>query len=274
MIFSVLRLEDKHESYSKKNLSFDYMTPEQFDETIGNKEKLYGEINLLKPYKHSYTEETEWESCDIVSIPDREDKYRRYYEVLKVKKSHKKKAFGYIEVNVQNTIRYIRVMECKDTLLPFLLIFGVVALIGLTALIKFQNTGTQVIESQPTLEMAEGKKWDGKLPERYQEETDNKGGIAIAGYTNLLVTADHQQIDLINIDWNAVYQRYRIFLNGKELFDSKLIAPGETVAWNAYENLENGHYQLDFDISTYDLETQAPDYGATQVVSLEVKKSE
>ena len=273
MILTVQELFDRHERYDKDNLSFDYMTPEQFDKEVGSGEELYGEINLRKPYNKEYSTETDWEAFDVINIPDKKGIYFRRFKVGKAKKSHKKTAFGYIAINIQKTTRYIRVMDNKDMLVPLLLLCGAVAVIGLLAEPKFHNTGTQVAESQPQLEVAQGKEWNGELPERYQEEIDNNETVEIAGYTSLLVTADHKQIELINTDGNTVYQQYLIYLDDKELFDSKLIAPGEMVEWNAYDSLDAGHYQLSFKTNTFDVETQAPCNGANQSVSLDVKKS-
>lgn len=124
-----------------------------------------------------------------------------------------------------------------------------------------------------TLEIADGSDWKGNLPERYLEKTDaEQGYIEVAGYANLLVTEEHQTIELINMTDNTVYQQYIISFNGEQLFDSKLIPPGKQVEWNAYEMLEAGNYELVFEIRTYDIRSWKSCNGANQTVVLEVKK--
>ena len=135
-----------------------------------------------------------------------------------------------------------------------------------------QTQESQTGETKPSLEFADGQDWDGKLPERFNDQKDGSEYIEIAGYANLLVTADHQSIELINTAGNTVYQQYLVSFNGEQIFDSKLIAPGQQVEWNAFEQLPAGKNEVQFNIKTYDIATQAPCNGANQTVQIEVKK--
>jgi hypothetical protein len=149
------------------------------------------------------------------------------------------------------------------------------AVVATVALVPPRTTDlvTPPEETQQTLEYAEGEKWDGKAPERYQEPVDYTENIEIQGYVDMLVTADHPLIPLINSDVNTVYQQYVITRDGELLFDSKLIAPGDQVNWNAYEALpeEAGRYEVVFQINNYDLETKAVCNGADQQVNIDKK---
>lgn len=260
--------EENYKTYRKRELYFSYYTPEHFDEL---KVEPFGEINLKKVYSGDISNKNN--KVDLVLLKDRKNEHSKYFEIKDLKKQHEKTAIGYICVTARGENQYIRVMDDNGILFFLLLIAGAVLIAGLSvAVLSNRGRNTEITETKPTLEYADGKDWDGTLPERYQEEIDYQEGIEIAGYTNLLVTTDHQSIDLINTDKNTVYQQYKIYLEDKELFDSKLIAPGKQVAWNAYEVLESGNYMLNFEISTYDVETQAPCNGLTQSVSLEVRK--
>lgn len=269
MIYVIKNTEDLNDkTYNKKGLCFSYYDPEQFAELDVDP---FGEINLTKVYSRDIDDKNNHD--DLVMLFDREGRHSQYFEIKDVKKRHKKTAIGYICIIVKGQEQYIRVLDDSGVLFFLLLIAGIVLISGLSvAVLSSRSKDTQIVETKPVLEYADGKDWDGSLPERYQEEIDYQEGIEIAGYTNLLVTSEHQSIDLINTDKNTVYQQYIIYLDDKELFDSKLIAPGKQVAWNAYEGLDAGNYVLDFSISTYDIETQAPCNGLTQSVSLEVRK--
>lgn len=244
MILPVLKINETHSIYKDKNLIFDYITEEQFTELEKRGEEVYGEINLLKPYEKECLQNSQTRNVDVVLIPDRNGDYEKAFEIFKAKKSHRKKSIGYITVKVQNTFRYVRVVDCKS-MVPFLLLFIGIMLVGLFLIPQLNDIGNYNIKPQPTFSVADGEDWNGELPERFQGETDYQESIEIAGYTNLLVTDEHKQIDLINTDRNTVYQRYKVYLDSKELFDSQLIAPGKMVVWNAYEDLEAGHYIID-----------------------------
>lgn len=158
-----------------------------------------------------------------------------------------------------------------NTLAIAISIFTIIGISVMPMRIEPERKDTDT-ETQTQLEFADGDDWDGKLPERYNDQTTGAEYIEIAGYTNLLVTADHQNIELVNTSINTVYQQYIITFNDEQLFDSKLIAPGKQVEWNAFEQLPEGKHEVQFHINTYDIKTQAPCNGANQIVSVEVKK--
>ncbi len=370
---------EEYKTYDKKRLFFDYFSKDEFEEREIEEEEVYGEINIDDPFDGDYDRESEKREFDVVRIADKKNDTAKLFEVKKTKKSHHKRAIGYIEAEVEPQVGQgteqgepgtkepetllIRVMEKGVVIIWWwwLLLLGGIGLLasafaiktgtpaigfimviaktpyaapiayalgftGIFAIIKSlwsilggvfgtgkmvalkwlivllgivaavtlvavkpanlstdpdsniqteQQTDADLNEdldgTKPTLEIADGQEWDGKLPERVTEEASQEY-IEIAGYSNMLVTEDYQTIALINTEGNTVYQQYIITYDGIHLFDSKLIEPGKQVEWNAWKSLPAGKYEVKFQINTYDIKTQAPCNGANQMVDVEVRK--
>lgn len=172
---------------------------------------------------------------------------------------------GYANVE-QN--RYVYVAQRPIFLILLLGLFLIAGCLGIFGLF---NTNPDVVpvpeEVKELLPIADGEKWDGEY-EKGEESTPIVEQTEIPGYANLFVSKDAPTINLINPDGNTVYFKYIISENDEVIFETDLIKPNEMIASNLYELLTDGTHKLKFQINTYDVETQAPCNGATQMVDI------
>ena len=65
---------------------------------------------------------------------------------------------------------------------------------------------------------------------------------------------------------------YKVYENTyRVVYFTKGIAPGKSVEWDIYKSLGPGVFDVQFRISTFDVETNAVCYGAIETVHIEVK---
>ena len=110
------------------------------------------------------------------------------------------------------------------------------------------------------------------MPSNGQQSEGSSESIEIPGYSNLYVSSESPEILLINPDENTVYFVYTISKDNEVIYETKAIAPNKTISVNFKELLPVGEHDLTFQISTYDIETQAPCNGATQKVSMTIQE--
>lgn len=98
----------------------------------------------------------------------------------------------------------------------------------------------------------------------------NNGVIEIPGYANQWVSSDSPFIVLGNPSSNDVAFQYIVKNGTTVLFQSDLIAPAQKVDLNLYQLLDQGEYDINFEITTYDMKTQKAYNGASLRVKLVV----
>lgn len=238
--------------YKKNELEFDYVSPKTFKEIKDMQQfQVIGAIKL---------EETRKQNVDIVEINSFQ---------FEIKKDYKEsKLLGYISIGGNN---FIAVEKNSNTLIPIIIfiILGIFIVIGVTSFKP--NSNSNKIE-KPTLEFEEGEDWDGDMPSNGQQSEGSSESIEIPGYSNLYVSSESPEILLINPDKNTVYFVYTISKDNEVIYETKAIAPNKTISVNFKELLPVGEHDLTFQISTYDIETQAPCNGATQKVSMTIQE--
>ena len=151
--------------------------------------------------------------------------------------------------------------------IPIILIFLFVGLGAGIICGNLQSNSNIVSFINPQLESTTA------LQETVEKEAEKM--IEVPGWGTQHLSIDQPYVYLINPKSNQVYFQYDI-LNGKQkLYSSKWIKPmqeKEGVPVNLYEKLEKGQYELIFQLSTYDLNTQVPQNGANIHVRVVVDK--
>lgn len=77
-----------------------------------------------------------------------------------------------------------------------------------------------------------------------------------------------------NKDENVLYSADGLTLTSskyEKVSETDLIPPGKQILWNAREALEKGDYDIRFLLSTFDVETGEPCYGANQEIAVKVE---
>lgn len=97
--------------------------------------------------------------------------------------------------------------------------------------------------------------------------------IDVPGYSNLQVTSEKKTVRLINPEDNTVYFVYQINSdNGKMIYKTKAIKPGNMVEVDLYSILSSGDHTVNIVVNTYDVDTQEVCNGTTQQVMINVVK--
>ena len=255
-------INTKH--YHRNNLEFDYIKPKEFEKYAEQyKPIIIGSIKLKT---------TDKDNIDTVTIKSNDKIFR--YELIRQPKENEdktkiiekpKKVLGYILVS-ENT--YVAVLK-SDFIIPILLLFLFCFLL-IGCIIGYKSCSPDT-PSLPNLEKESGEDWDGDLPSNGKNSEANSESTQIPGYTDLYVSAENPEIQLINPEGNTVYFQYTISENDTTIFETKAIAPNKMVTCNLKELLPVGEHTLNFSISTYDIETEAACNGATQEVKLTVE---
>lgn len=146
----------------------------------------------------------------------------------------------------------------KWIVLVFLII---ILLLGLTKCqLDFKTDTTNNI-----LELENGQEWNGQLPQNGEvSEAGNQESISIPGYSMVY----GPEIQLINPADNDVYFIYKIYKDESLVYESKLISPNHVAIFNASDVLGQGRHQVQFQIETYDMETQQQYNGANMNVEI------
>lgn len=253
----------QHKKYRKGNYAFEYLTEKQFSQMKKNRTAMvYGNIQLEKEYIPSGREEEE-KNIEVLVLTsnDEESTY-----LVRVDKPSEVKADGYIRIGEHTWLR----IEHKRSMLP-LLIIPVLLIIGLGIGIGMRGGTEEKDVNYEQHQIADGKTWNGELPKSGEDTIANTDTIEIPGYSSMVVSKEQPSIDLINSDKNTVYLKYSILEDGTEIYHTDLIRPGQMVEFNAYEVLGVGKHSLEFSISSFDIDSQAPCNGANQLVQVEVK---
>ena len=253
----------QHKKYNKGNYAFDYLTEKQFKQMKNDRyTEVYGNIQLEKEYIPSGREEEEKDiKVLVLTSNDGKSTY-----LVRIDKPSEVKADGYIRIGEHTWLR----IEHKRSMLP-LLIIPVLLIIGLGIGIGIRGTKEKGMDYEQH-QIADGKAWDGELPKSGEDTVANTDTIEIPGYSSMVVSKEQPYVNLINSNNNTVYLKYSILKDGTEIYQTDLIRPGQMVEFNAYEELGDGKYKLEFNISSYDIDSQAPCNGAKQLVQIEVKE--
>lgn len=241
-------------TYDKNDISFMYLTPNDFKDIQGKTNaKVVGSIHL---------KETNKNNVDVLVV----ESHNRTFNFEVENDTSSSGVMGYILV-FDNT--YIAVKKGSPLML---ILIGVAAicLIGAVAMFAL-NSGKQGEVSPDIapaeLDIADGQEWDGNLPQNGEQSTANSESIEIPGYAEMHLDSEHKEIQLINPEGNTVYFVYTIKDDTDNVvYESQAIEPNKMVSVNLYDLLEVGEHKLFFAISTYDIDTKAPCNGATQEV--------
>lgn len=249
--------------YKKGKLEFDYIKPDDFKEIEKNDTpSIIGEIKLSTIADDKKT--------DKVIIESNSKTFT--YELIQQQKNSdsrkktQKNIMGYIKVD-NNT--YVAVLK-KSILIPIILLFAFLGI--LIGMLYLQFRANPTTTDTPDLEIAQGSDWDGNMPSNGEQSKANTDTIEIPGYSELYVSSENPSIQLINPELNTVYFVYTITENDTVIYETKAIEPNKMVEVNLQELLSKGEHNLKFQISTYDIETQASCNGATQDVKVIVKE--
>lgn len=278
----------KKEGYE---FEFDYYDSKQFkklsklveDRNEGKEEDQQEHLNIIgnislkkavnledyKKYEDDEEEDRTLVKMDILDVDAEYEQLNTYFEVTAPVEAS---TYGYIRVGKFDYIRIEEGMAAvvvttgkfrrwTSRLIKFIVLSLLLSLILFVAGRKFIQTYdvNRIIEKYTGGDNEDNiikRIADQLIPgtdlEVRQEQEVEMEYIEIAGYMDLLVYEGHQEINLINLEGNTVYQAYTIYEGDNKLFETDLIPPGKAVKWNAYEDLDTGMHEVIFDISTYD----------------------
>lgn len=190
-------------------------------------------------------------------------------EVDKIENKDHYLILGYVEV-ADNT--FIVILK-KAAIIPWLWIVCPIILLLLILLCLFtaNKKDVQVTPDNPSLEIADGTDWDGNMPQNGENSQADTGSIEIPGYANLFISTSEPDVQLINPSSNDVYFVYTIKNGDEVLEETKAIEPGKALNVPLGTMLGVGEHQVSFEISCFDVETQAPCNGAVQSVKITVR---
>lgn len=278
---------DKKEGYE---FEFDYYDNKQFKKLKKiiedrNKDKeeaqqehlnIIGNISLkkavdLEDYKKYEDDEEEDRILVKMDILDVDAEYEQYDTYFEVTAPAETSTYGYIRVGKYD---YIRIEEGMAAVVVttgksrrWISRLGKFVILSIILSLILFGVGRKFIQTYDVHRIIEKYTGDNEdniikkiaeqlIPETglevRQEQEAEMEYIEIAGYMDLLVYEGHQEINLINLERNTVYQAYTIYEGDNKLFETDLIPPGKAVKWNAYESLDAGVHEVIFDISTYD----------------------
>ena len=252
MKYYIQEMEDARQ-YDKNDISFMYLAPNDFKNTQGKTNaKIIGSIHL---------KETNKNNVDVLVV----ESHDRTFTFEVEKDTSTSRVMEYVLV-CDNT--YIAVKK-SSPILPILLGFVAVCIIGAGICFTLNGRTSELSEEiTPTeLDIADGREWDGTLPQNGKQSTANSESIEIPGYAEMHLDAEQKEIQLINPENNTVYFVYTIKDDTDNiLYESQAIEPNKMIPVNLYDLIDIGEHKLFFSISTYDIDTQAPCNGATQEV--------
>jgi len=243
--------------------------------------KIIGNIDLRKPVKlEDYIKYANDDDKEVtllkVNILDIEADYEQHDTYFEVSSPADTASYGYVRVGKYDYIRIedgmaavvvtngrLRIWLKRIirfillSLILTLLLFGVKKTMNVISTYSIEKIIDKYIRGIDKPEDNKDKTLENTTDdfsglETRKEQAVELEYIDVAGYANLLVYEDHQEIDLINLPENTVFQQYTIFLDDEKIFETKLIQPGKVVKWNAYETLPSGKHNVVFHISTYD----------------------
>lgn len=281
------------------------------DESKQEHLNIIGNINLKKPVKiedyEDYKDDEEKEITLLkVKILDVDADYEQFYTYFEVTPPDETETYGYVRVGkfdyiriedgmaaaVVTTGRFGRTGKRLVKFVAYSFIITAILFGAYKGLNYVNDTydigrivdkyirGIDVTGNDTTDETISGNQDEFTGLEQRQEKQAEIEYIEVAGYANLLVYDEHQEIDLINLPNNTVFQKYTVYFNGDKVFETGLIEPGKVVKWNAYECLPNGQHKVIFDIETYDyivdengnVSAGGACNGATQDIEIECRK--
>lgn len=238
--------------YSKEKLEFDYLTRKEFKKLEDS--NVVGRIVLSK-----FTND---DNASTLVVKSNDCTYR--FALVNVNKSLKYFVLGYIKVG---TNTYVEVTKSLTFLILSLLL---ILFIGLAVAYFTSND----VSLGP--DIADGSDWDGNFPLNGDTEEPfvTPDSIIIPGYSDIYISSDKPNVQLINPDNNTVNMVYEILYNDKVIYETDgAITVGKVVNANLFDifNGKEGKYDLVFRISTYDVDTNIMCNGATQSVVLTIK---
>ncbi len=238
--------------YDKNDISFMYLTPNDFKDVQGKTNaKVVGSIHL---------KETNKNNVDVLVV----ESHNRTFNFEIEKDTSVSSVMGYVLI-FDNT--YIAVKK-NSPILMILIGIAVICLIGAGIAFATGSKGEVSPEIAPVeLDIANGEDWNGVLPQNGEQSEANTESIEIPGYAEMHLDETKKEIQLINPEGNTVYFVYTIKDEADNvIYESQAIEPNKMISVNLYDLLEIGEHKLFFAISTYDIETKTPCNGATQEV--------
>lgn len=255
--YYVQKTEYNATHYKKKNLEFDYIKPNDFEEINKNTHpNILGVIKLTTPVENCNTDKV------IIESNNQTFTYELHYQ----NRISCNCLVGYLKV-ADNT--YIAILK-QSILIPILL--SIIFLGFIIGLLWTCFNPIPTTLDTPTLKFEQGSDWDGNMPQNGEQSKENAESIEIPGYSELYVSSKSPNIQLINPTGNTVYFVYTLLENDTVIYETKAIAPDKMLEVNLKELLSIGTHTISFQISTYDVETQAACNGATQEVQVIVNE--
>ena len=80
----------------------------------------------------------------------------------------------------------------------------------------------------------------------------------IVGFGQLEINETNPNINLINPSDNSVYLSFDVIYNGKSLYQTGLIEPGQMEQYDVYSCLDAGEHTITYSINVYDLTNLEP----------------
>ena len=147
-----------------------------------------------------------------------------------------------------------------------LILFIIVGLLIYLLFFRQRNVKVAVIsDNQQVLDTsAKFKVLNKEIEEEY---------IELMGYGLLEIDASYPNIYLENPTGNNAYLSFDVVYNGKTLYSSNLIEPGNMEAFNIYECLDAGEHTLSYIISAYHIPSLKTYWtGVEQIQEIRINK--
>lgn len=159
---------------------------------------------------------------------------------------------GFASIKADSTASNVQLYNPKENTVNFVY----------TILEYISETKVETVES-----IDDAQKYITKYTHDYQNDNSSENRYLLIDKTTNETTDTYVTYKATEKDDRYVItkQTYKI------VYFTKGIAPGQAVDWNIYQSLGTGNYDLQFRISTFDVETNQPCYGAVLDVKATIK---
>lgn len=158
----------------------------------------------------------------------------------------------------QNTESITEERKTKRKKWIFIVLLLLIFLLGLRQCQPFSETNC-------VIGLEDGEEWNGQLPQNGEKPiAGDAEGIEIPGYSQVY----GPEIQLINPSNNDVYFVYKIYKDETLVYETKLIRPNHVATFNSVDTLGVGRHRVQFQIDTYDMETNEQYNGAMMNVEI------
>lgn len=115
----------------------------------------------------------------------------------------------------------------------------------------------EVVVNKPTIAAGDvSTQQDNISDPRNNTETYEGETTDIVGYGELDITESSPYVYLQNPETNTVYMQFEVSYEDETIYISDLIEPGKQERLAVYNQCENGHGVLNYQITTYDVDTR------------------